>query len=131
MNHTVIHTDDYMMYGYKDSLYRLLEDLKKINFEYVIVEGIMGARLMRKLQEQGLHTNVSMYVYISAKFDHIIDVYTRERPDKSLASVESAVKGLDTVHESIDSTLQQTVNIKISDFAEQDKVLELIQTHAP
>lgn len=47
---------------------------------------------MRKLQELKKFDKVDLYVYISAKFDHIIDVYSRERKDKSLESVKSAIK---------------------------------------
>lgn len=47
---------------------------------------------MRKLQELKKFDKVHLYVYISAKFDHIIDVYTRERPDKSIDAVESAIR---------------------------------------
>lgn len=50
-DHTLLHTDDYMEYGYKESVYKLIEDLESYRYENVIVEGIMGARLMRKLQE--------------------------------------------------------------------------------
>jgi adenylate kinase family enzyme len=29
--HTLIHTDDYMVHGYKDSLYVILDEIKNIN----------------------------------------------------------------------------------------------------
>lgn len=130
-NHTVLHTDDYMVHGYQESLYKLLEELESYKFENVIVEGIMWARLMRKLQELKKFDKVDLYVYISAKFDHIIDVYSRERKDKSLESVKSAIKWLDTVHAWIDLALQQSVNISISDFEEHDEIISIIKRHAP
>jgi len=129
-DHTLIHTDAYMEQGYKESLYMLLQDLESYGFENIIVEGIMGARLMRKLQELHKEAKVNLYVYISAKFDHIIDVYTRERPGKLLKDVEATCKGLDTVHGSIDLSLQQSVNISISDFEEQDEIISIIKRHA-
>lgn len=50
-DHQVIHTDDYMEHGFEQSLYVLIEDLKKnISNEDVpfIIEGILGYRLLRK-----------------------------------------------------------------------------------
>lgn len=85
---------------------------------------------MRKLQELKKFDKVTLYVYISAKFDHIIDVYTRERPGKLLKDVEATCKGLDTVHGSIDLSLQQSVNISISDFEKQDEIISIIKRHA-
>ncbi len=89
----------------------------------------MGARLMRKLQEEKFDEYVSLYVYISAKFDHIIDLYTRERPDKKLKDIEATIKGLDTVHNSIDLSTQPHLNIQISDFAEHDKLTDILKSH--
>ena len=140
-DHTLLHTDDYMEYGYKESVYKLIEDLESYEFQNIIVEGIMGARLMRKLQE--LNNNlvqigtekfpypakVDLYLYISANFNHIIDVYTRERPDKKLKDIEATIKGLDTVHNSIDLSAKTHLNINISDFAEHDKLPDILKSH--
>lgn len=131
-DHRIFHTDDYMQYGYKESLYKLKDAILNVPSGWeknVIVEGIMGARLMRKLQEEWVADKVDLYVYISAKFDHIIDVYTRERPDKTLKDIESTCKGLDTVHNSIDLTKQAHLNINISDFAEHDKLTDILTSH--
>ena len=128
-DHTLLHTDDYMEYGYKESVYKLIEDLESYEFQNIIVEGIMGARLMRKLQEVHKEATVDLYVYFSAKFDHIIDVYTRERPDKKLKDIEATIKGLDTVHNSIDLSTQAHLNINISDFAEHDKLPDILKSH--
>lgn len=46
-NHTLIHSDDYMQFGFKESLYELLKDLEKIEGN-TIIEGVMGYRLLRK-----------------------------------------------------------------------------------
>jgi len=128
-DHTLIHTDAYMEHGYKESLYMLIQDLESYAFENIIVEGIMGARLMRKLQELHPNEKVDLYVYFSAKFDHIIDVYTRERPDKKLKDIEATIKGLDTVHNSIDLSTQPHLNINISDFAEHDNLPDILKSH--
>jgi len=128
-DHTLLHTDDYMEHGYKESVYKLIEDLESYKFHNVIVEGIMGARLMRKLQEVKPDVKVDLYVYLSAKFDHIIDVYTRERPDKKLKDIEATIKWLDTVHNSIELSAQAHLNINMSDFAEHDKLPGILWSH--
>ena len=46
-NHTLIHSDDYMQFGFKESLYELLKDLENIEGN-TIIEGVMGYRLLRK-----------------------------------------------------------------------------------
>ncbi len=46
-SHTLIHSDDYIQFGFKESLYELLKDLKKIEGN-TIIEGVMGYRLLRK-----------------------------------------------------------------------------------
>lgn len=129
-DHMIFHTDDYMEFGYKESIYKLIDDLNEFWFTKIIVEGIMGARLMRKIQQEyPFGVKVDLYVYFSAKFDHIIDVYTRERPGKNLDTIESAIKGLDTVHNSIDLSSQPHLNIRISDFEWMDDLPTIIKTH--
>ena len=103
-DHTLLHTDDYMEYGYKESVYKLIEDLESYNYENVIVEGIMGARLMRKLQELQFPWKVDLYIYITANLDTITDIYTRERPDKKIKDIVATCKGLDTVNQEINKT---------------------------
>jgi len=46
--HNLFHTDDYIPHGYEQALYVLMEDLKKSDQVYTIVEGILGYRLLRK-----------------------------------------------------------------------------------
>lgn len=43
-----IHSDDYIQYGYKESVYKMLEDINKAVFNKIIIEGIQTARLLRK-----------------------------------------------------------------------------------
>lgn len=45
--HEVFHSDDYMKFGFVESLYELMRDLEKAE-KPTIVEGIMGYRLLRK-----------------------------------------------------------------------------------
>lgn len=103
-----------MEFGYKESLYKLLEDLESYQFKNVIVEGVMGARLMRKLQENAKEDVVDLYLYISANLDTITDVYTRERPDKAINQIVSTCKGLDTVNQSIDKSKLPHLEVHIN-----------------
>lgn len=45
---SLYHTDDYLKYGSVESLYVLMEDLKKDSNPLKVVEGIGGYRLLRK-----------------------------------------------------------------------------------
>lgn len=42
------HTDDYIKYGFEESLYVLLKDLQRDKEAYKIIEGVQGYRLLRK-----------------------------------------------------------------------------------
>lgn len=109
-DHEVLHTDDYMHHGYKDSLYKLLENiiarLDNMEDDHIdlIVEWVMWARLMRKIQELKLDTAVDMYIYLRGTPRLIEETYERERPGKNFDTILSAIKGLDTVNASIDKT---------------------------
>lgn len=45
---SLYHTDDYLKYGSVESLYVLMEDLKKDSNPLKVIEGIGGYRLLRK-----------------------------------------------------------------------------------
>ena len=45
---SLYHTDDYLKYGSVESLYVLMEDLKKNSNQLKVIEGIGGYRLLRK-----------------------------------------------------------------------------------
>lgn len=64
--HYIIHTDDFgEYYGYEEGLYQLISFIeKKQQNYYVIVEGTLGYRLLRKIYEGS--TNI--------KFDLILNV---------------------------------------------------------
>lgn len=46
-NHALIHTDDYIKYGFKEGLYVLINDISMIKSN-TIIEGVQGYRLLRK-----------------------------------------------------------------------------------
>lgn len=102
-DHTVLHTDDYMEHGYKESLYKLLEDIESYGYKNLIVEWVLGSRLMRKIHENWWHDNdVWLYLYLRGTPRLIEETYSRERPDKDMKTITATCKGLDTVNASID-----------------------------
>lgn len=49
----VYHSDDYMVHGFVDSMYKLMEDVQADPSKKIIVEGIQAARLLRKGAQLG------------------------------------------------------------------------------
>lgn len=52
-DHDVIHTDDYMKFGFEQSLYKMIDDIKQKGDNPMIIEGVQGFRLLRKGLERG------------------------------------------------------------------------------
>lgn len=83
----VFHTDDYMYHGYKDSLYVLLEDLKKIKPPTnSIIEGVQGYRLLRKGVELDCYYP-DIVVELSVSEERMLKTYREERQGKSIDSL--------------------------------------------
>ena len=80
--HYIVHTDRYgEEYGYEKGLYKLIEDLIQKQKNYILlVEGTLGYRLLRKIQDNKL----------DLKFDIIINV---DRDIKLSKGQESLHKG--------------------------------------
>lgn len=86
-NHKIIHTDDYMRYGYKESLYVMIEDIQKLHVHTKsIVEGIQGYRLLRKGVELNCyHPDIVVQLEISEA--RMLQTYRTERPGKKIDSL--------------------------------------------
>lgn len=94
-NHTVIHTDDYMKYGFQESLYQLINDIKNIDGK-VIIEGMLGYRLLRKGVELAcFFPDVVIELQISK--EQLVKTYVAERPDKEIVPVFSFIKSCETI----------------------------------
>lgn len=66
--HTVLHTDDYMSFGFEESLYKLISDIKADPNPLKIIEGIQGFRLLRKgLQNQDFYPDLIIHCYCDAE----------------------------------------------------------------
>ena len=116
-DHTIIHTDDYIEHGYKESLYKMLEDLESYWFKNVIVEGVMGSRLARKMQELHSDITIDLYIYITANLDSILSIYQNERPWKDMSKLKATCAGLDTVDQSIVKDTLANISVHINGSA--------------
>lgn len=81
-NHHIEHTDDYISYGYQQSLYAILESLTHLKGHH-IVEGVQGYRMLRKGAELASYKpDIVIECVISrAKMEA---VYRQERDPKKI-----------------------------------------------
>lgn len=93
--HKLIDTDDYLSYGHEQSLYVLIEDLKRIN-SLTFIEGVLGYRLLRKGVQLDCYYPDVVFELI-APWTHIEKVYQTEREDKKITSLKPFIKSLDTI----------------------------------
>ena len=90
-----IHTDDYISYGYENSMYKILDYLKATE-EKTIVEGIQGYRLLRKgVQLDCYYPNVVIQLIISEQ--QMRKTYLNERDVKKI----KYLKGFNKMHDKI------------------------------
>lgn len=68
-DHRLIHTDDYIQFGYEPALYKLISDIQQTEGPF-IVEGVLGYRLLRKgiqgvskeeMKAKGIITDVELW----------------------------------------------------------------------
>lgn len=83
--HKVFHTDDYMRYGYKESLYAMMEDLAKHKGN-TIVEGVQGYRLLRKGVEMNNYYP-DIVIELEVPESRMLKTYREQRPGKKIDSL--------------------------------------------
>jgi adenylate kinase family enzyme len=87
VNHTVVHTDDYMKHGYKEALYVMINDLKNIDGK-VIIEGVQGYRLLRKgVELDCFYPDIVIELEITQA--RMLQTYRDSRQGKNLTSLTS------------------------------------------
>lgn len=102
--HHVIHTDDYMEYGYKASLYEILDYMSKLRCP-TIIEGVIGYRLLRKgVELDCYYPDIVIELEISEGRMH--KTYATQRLDKDF----DAVRGFVRSHEKILNDYRVMVN---------------------
>lgn len=93
--HRKFHTDDYISYGYEQSMYKCLDDIKATK-EKTIVEGIQGYRLLRKgVQLDCYYPDIVIQLIISEQ--QMMNIYLNERDEKKI----KYLKGFNKMHDKI------------------------------
>lgn len=98
MYHATIHTDDYILFGYKDAMYKSMSDIVDAhkNWYKTIVEGIQGYRLLRKgVELDCYYPDIVIELEISEKRMH--ETYKKERDPKKIKYLQS----FNTAHQTI------------------------------
>lgn len=104
--HKFFHTDDYMAYGYKESLYVLMNDLMKVR-QPTIIEGIQGYRLLRKgVELDSYFPDIVIELKISEAT--MLRTYRTERQGKKIESL----LGFNKTHDKILSDYFAMTNYK-------------------
>lgn len=91
-SHPIIHADDYMLYGFKDALYKMMRSLEEK--DRFVVEGVLGYRLLRKLRETK-SWEPDMVVEITRPMSEIEKVYKTRKGD--FQGVLNMIKANETV----------------------------------
>ena len=94
-NHKLIRTDDYIKYGFVQALYVLLADIQKCKHP-TIVEGIQGARLLRK----GVETNTyypDIVIELEITPELMYATYAKERIGKDTSTLRGFVNSYSTI----------------------------------
>jgi adenylate kinase family enzyme len=89
-SHLTIRTDSYMLYGYNQSMYVCLDDIRNaMDFKMnTIVEGVQGYRLLRKgVELDCYYPDIVIELEISEKRMH--ETYKKERDPKKIKHLQS------------------------------------------
>ncbi len=94
-SYRLFRTDDYASYGYEQSLYVLMEDLKNHNGPKII-EGVQGYRLLRKGIELGTF-QADLILITKASMEDRIKRYAKRGESDKIKKLVGFDKNLDTV----------------------------------
>ena len=93
----VYRTDDYIRYGFEESLYVMMNDLKKDISPIKLIEGVQGYRLLRKGSEIG--TFLPDLVIITVASTATRQARFAKRPPKPTGTGQKRQKGFDAMLE--------------------------------
>jgi hypothetical protein len=93
--HKLYHSDKYIRHGYKEALYKLLEDLVK-ETKPTIVEGVQGYRLLRKGVELDCYYP-DIVIELEITEARMFKTYAEQRRNKDA----SYLKGFNKMHQKI------------------------------
>lgn len=116
-NHVTIHTDMYMEHGFEQSLYEMIKDMKaalalKSDTKFCI-EGMLGARLLRKGVEQDFFYP-EVVIEMESPDELIEKIYMDERLNNPGTSHDDPSTRLKRVHAM--TKAQQTILAKYDDM---------------
>lgn len=97
--HQLIHSDDYMVHGYKEALYVMMADIRKGYFPQAkasIIEGVQGYRLLRKGVELETYYP-DLVIELQVSRERQAQIYADERD----ASKLKYLQGFDKMHQKI------------------------------
>lgn len=96
LNLPVYHSDDYLHYGFEDSMYIMQEDIESNNHDAHIVEGIAAYRLLRKAAQGVFDYDPDLIIMVNRAEDVRRSVYENER-NKPFRSIAGMQKTLDKI----------------------------------
>lgn len=86
-NHYLIECDDYIGYGFEQSVYEILRDIERCN-KKTIVEGVQGYRLLRKgIELDNYYPDIVIQMHISEEKQRFI--YSKERDAKKIKKLKA------------------------------------------
>lgn len=104
--HQVIHTDDYMEFGFQEALYRCLDDICDAT-QPTLVEGVQGPRLLRKGVEMDCYYPDIVFELVTS-WECIERTYNNERDAAKL----KGQKGFQKMNETILNDYFSMLNTK-------------------
>lgn len=108
--HQIFHTDDYIKYGYVESMYKCLDDVLKCE-KSTIVEGVQGYRMLRKgVELNNYYPDIVIELKITEK--QMLNVYKNERDPRKI----KYLKGFNKMHDKILHEYKSMFNIKIPEW---------------
>jgi shikimate kinase len=89
----IYHTDDYISYGFEQSVYKLLEEIRTDGHKKIIIEGIQSARILRKgIEQNSFYADLVIKIEVEPE-ELYKRYYLRDKKSYPIATA----KGIETV----------------------------------
>ncbi len=96
--HSIIHTDDYMCYGYEQALYSMINNMEHINSPFII-EGVNAYRMLRKVYELNIgYLKPDLIIDLQVPEWLQNEIYRTERPEKKITGVKALNLSLSNIY---------------------------------
>ena len=108
--HQIFHTDDYIKYGYVESMYQCLNDVLKCE-KNTIVEGVQGYRMLRKgVELNNYYPDIIVELKITEQL--MIATYKKERNPNKI----KYLTGFNKLHDKILTDYKNMKNTKPAEW---------------